>query len=389
METLQQPNQDRDTVQLLERLLAPRPTVIGIEGGPCGGKTTLVKRVMAAAGDRPVICVPEAASQHILALAEQGIDFSALEYGNRSLYIETEAKILKSIVHNIDQAVVDNTATNAIILADRCDIAAYVEPDEYQALLQTAGLTDSPINSRVDQLYYLPSVARIDHAKYEALKTTNAARFETAERAAEICLRNQAAVADHPELHIGWGKDFEDTIDHLSQSILHPEQESEVKFIASDAQVQALLARAEQLSTHTITQSYHTLAGRLFRLRKTLTESGSTIYHLTVKTGDGIARHEVQRRIDVSTYKQLYMAEMVGVPLMKQRQHVLAEQANDKMRAWSIDRYYDRRLPEWNIETDVVNVTEAARLLEQMQGFEHASYGAETLARQLGAYALQ
>jgi putative protein kinase ArgK-like GTPase of G3E family len=41
-----QPNpENQPQHELLHKLMQPRPIVIGIEGGPCGGKTTLAEKL--------------------------------------------------------------------------------------------------------------------------------------------------------------------------------------------------------------------------------------------------------------------------------------------------------------------------------------------------------
>lgn len=392
METIISP--EAQQADLLERLTQPQPTVIGIEGGPCGGKSTLIEAIKAQAGDRKVICLPEAATEHITALAAQGIDFADVIEGNRPLFLETEAKILRSIVDNIQSAVAENAGTDAIIIADRCDIGAYVSNQEHAALLESVGLSMPPMLTHVDQLYYLPSLARINSKRYEELKSSNPARYENSKEASEVCLRNQAAVARHPELHIAVGKDFEQTVSHLVGKILEPDRENEIKLepISDDTPVNVPMFKAlgKTLAVSEVEQSYHEHADLTFRLRRCTTELGETILSFTVKTGEGISRKELQRRLDQDTFDILSRCKQVGKTLLKQRTAMLLIGPDNVKRMWTVDRNYDRRLPEWNLETDVVSEVEADEVLSVMRPYKYelSPWSAEKLARSLGEKAI-
>jgi hypothetical protein len=315
-----------------------------------------------------------------------------------------EADVLSTIISDIKEAVAAFEGTDAIIVADRTDIAAYVSPDEYKHILKLIGLERSPILDIVDQLYYLPSVALEDPSKYEGLKATNPARYETLEHAQATCRANLASVVRHPELHVAWGgfEDFGAKIESLANAILHPEREAEIKLKPSHPNrrtVEHMLEQSEVLTTASIKQSYHELDGICFRLRKTITDHNEVLYAFAIKTGEGLQRQEIARRLTESDYLCLAEAKKIAPPLEKTRYSFLHRDVPSidqprvlpAKRLWVADRYFDRRLDEWSLETDVHSEAEQAFILVQMrhrQSFERATMGAEKLARHLGSLAV-
>lgn len=378
--------EQRETLRMLQK---PQPVVIGIEGGPCSGKTTLVNRLLSADSKRNIVCLPEAATEHIMKRMDQGIDIAAIEQSDRGAWIELEKDVLGTIVRNINEAVDLYQGTDTIIIADRCDIGAYVTEEEYKRVLSELGLAMPPLLSHVDQLYFLPSVARVKPSLYERLKQNNPARLESLERAQSVCAANLEAVARHPELHLEWNENFEEVLDRIERSVLTPDVESEVKLMPrSDHEFTDFLGRGTVLSSSSIKQTYHRLDGTLFRLRETTTDRDETMYSFTLKSGNGIKRNELQRRIDQATYETLLHSPEVGEPLLKYRAHFLTHEGEGAKRLWAVDRYLDRRIGEWTLETDVMDNLEAAEVVAAHIGFEQTSLGAETLAKNLGMKAL-
>jgi hypothetical protein len=379
--------------EIIRKLLLPQPTVVGIEGGPCSGKTTFIKKLEEGSSGRQVVCLPEAATHHIEKLALQGIEFAGLAQRDRDAYLNVEKKILKSIVADIESAMEVYAGTDAIIVADRTDIGAYVTNSEYSAILAELGLEMPPMLSHVDQMHYLPTVARMKPELYGALKSSNQHRVEEdSQEAVEVCIANQAAVARHPEFHMLWQENFEATIDAMVSCVLHPEQESEVKLkpiVEGDA-TYILLQGGELMNSAEIEQTYYELDDQVFRLRRTQTDHGEILYAFTIKHGDGITRKEIQRKIDCKTFDLLSQCDQIGEPLHKNRTMALLDDSVEpgRRRLWAFDRYYDRRLPEWNLETDVADEAEAHQVTESLFGYERAQMGAEKLARMLGQRSL-
>ena len=391
MRELHKPYEYHEQREAISQLMKPQPTVIAIEGGPCSGKTTLIERLKQTSGERQVVCLPEAATEHILALVEKGIDIGRMEEHDRPSWLAFEKAVLNTIVQNIEDAKTAYANTDAIIVIDRCDIGAYVTEKEHEAVLAELGLEQAPLLSHVDQVYYLPSVASIDPEIYHREQANNPARLEPLDKARAVCERNLRAVGRHPELHIAWGGEFHETIDNLVDRILNPEHEREIKVkpVTETHPLEYFLSKGTLVSQAAIEQSYHELDGATFRLRATMTERGEELYFFTVKTGQGLQRHELQRRIDKATYQLLRQAQCIGQPLHKERTMILTPEGSTKKRAWAVDRYFDRRLPEWNIETDVRTNEEADALFATLPNFIPATHSAEQLARQLGTYAVR
>ena len=371
--------------EVLAELQRPHPTVIAIEGGPCSGKTTLMERLQASASERKVVFLPEAATEYIAALQTAGADIAQLPQNDRAGWLRLERDILGTIVGNIESARKTYAGTDTIIVTDRCDIGAYVTPEEHGQLLHELGLSMPPMLSQVDQLYFLPSLARIDAERYEEIRRSNPARVESASRAQKVCARNLESISRHPELHIVWGGEFEETVQRLTSVVLHPELESEIKLqpLRDGEPMARFLRGSHEVARSAIMQTYHELDGATFRLREIMTEQGEKLRYFTTKTGEGVHRREVQRQVDERTYELLSACPRVGAPLLKERALVLRDEPGGKKRAWACDRYVDRRINEWNIETDVHDDAEAGLLRSAMVDFD-AAPRAEKLARSLG-----
>ncbi|MGH7239938.1 MAG: AAA family ATPase, partial [Candidatus Saccharimonadales bacterium] len=352
--------------------MQPAPTVIALEGGPCSGKSTLMGELAIRASelDRPLELIPEVATEFINSYRERGLEVSEMALNNRPAFLEFQTDILRAIISNIERAKLTHSGTDAIIVADRAEIASYVTADEYKQILIGLKQDKSPIHSIVDRVIFLPSVACEEPELYSRLVGSNAARYETsAEQAAAVSKANLLAVSTHPELEVAWGGDFKSKIGHLVNSIFNNELEGEVKQAVPGHAAEALVSEAERagnlLNVMNIIQSYHQLGDRTFRLRQTTT-SGSVHYHLTIKTGSGAVRHELQRSLTPATFTLLKSAEQLGKTLAKRRHLVLDEPDDeDRRRLWFADYYTSPRLPDWHFETEVENEAEAAALMDR------------------------
>jgi thymidylate kinase len=351
--------------ELLERLLAPSPTIIGIEGGPCSGKTTLINNLATEAEkyDRRVVLLPEAASQHILKLQEAGIDFADLITNDREGFLAVEKDILRTIHDSITNAREEYAGTDAIIVADRCDIGAYLTSYEYRQVLDAVGYEQPPMIELVDQLYFLPSVARESRERYEEVAGSNAARYESYKQAVSTCQANLEAISVHPELHVAWGGDFQQKIAKLTEQILQPEVEGELKLEvpngAAQGALEAAVERGDMLNMMQIQQSYHQLDSTEFRLRAAVTEDSQEHYFFTVKQGEGAFRQEVQRRLSREEYNLMKRIPQYGNTLSKVRYAFLEPEEGGKKRLWYADKYNQPNLREWFFETDVHTESEA------------------------------
>lgn len=352
--------------EILERVLQPQPTLIAIEGGPCGGKSTLLAEIerQAATIDRPIVIIPEVATPKIKEWEyKTGKKIPSLARYERAEYLRFQQDILEGIIAQIAEKQIEYAGTDAIIIIDRCDIGAYVTATEHEAILQNIGKGTSPLHERVDRVYYLPSVAREDREKYALLKHTNAGRYEDAEAATATCEANLQAVAGHPELHVAWGGDFAEKMKRVTHSILQPELEGEIKQSIVHPDAVDLLGESEVLCMHGITQSYHELGGQEFRLRKQ-TNLAAHHYFLTIKQGAGPLRTEIQRRLTSEEYGLLREAPRIGNELYKTRYTFLDAVADDqgRRRLWTADTYEKPYITRWHLETDIETPTEADEL---------------------------
>jgi thymidylate kinase len=355
------PHEYQEQQKLLESLLRPHPTVIGLEGGPCGGKSTLLAEVerQAVETGRKVVVLGEAATPRIAALEAEGKSVPGIAKNDRSAYLQFQENILVDTIQNLENALSQHAHTDAVIIMDRCDIGAYVSIEEHRAILGKLGRKVAPMHEYVDQLYYLPSVARVQPEQYEALQRTNYVRYEDTDQAVARCKDNLDAVHDHPELHVVWGGDFNQKIQKAVQAILSPEHESEIKRTMPNREafraIGNSLNQGNLLVVHHINQSYHVLGGQEFRLRIISSQYGRTSYFLSIKEGEGTLRKETQRRLNPEEYMFLRETPQIGKELCKRR-HVFLDMprvGTTERRLWFADEYDTPRLKEWHFETDI------------------------------------
>lgn len=361
--------------ELLEHLLQPQPTVIGIEGGPCSGKTTLLNEVarQAVQMDRTVAVLPEAASEHIARLHAEGRNVGELAANNRPAYLAFQKDIMRTIVDNIREAQQQHAGTDAVIVADRADIGAYVTAAEHREIYGSIGLAKPPIHTLVDQLIFMPSVACEEQPDlYGRLRLNNDARLEaTSDEAARVSNANLRAVRAHPELHVDWGGNFEAKIRRLAALVLQPEIEGEIKFEADRCEADELLIRrnaASWLSQKDITQSYHRVDGQAFRLRESyeVHKEDYGDFFFTVKTGEGAFRREIQRRLTQSEYILLKATPREGNELHKRRFSVLdGPDETGHQRQWFGDEYSAPLIAERYLETAVHDQAEYDKVAKQ------------------------
>lgn len=362
--------------ELLEQLLSPQPTVVGLEGGPCSGKTTLMGEIERQASEtgQTVVLLPEAATQHIERLQAVGRNVLELAANNRPAYVAFQKDVMRTIVDTIQNAKREHAGTDAVIVIDRPDLGAYVTPQEHREIYGSVGLTKPPIHTLVDKLIFMPSVACEDPEAYDRLRRTNSARLEaSAEEAAKVSNNNLRAIKTHPELHIAWGGDFQAKMRCLAAAALEPETEGEIKLAVKSWDADELLivrSSLNWLSNKEMFQSYHVLDDISFRLRESYEKRGRDYgdYFLTVKTGVGPLRREVQRRLTQEKYLLLKAVQQEGNELHKRRTTVLdRSDETGRRRQWFVDEYYGLAEPTWHAETDVYDQEEYDEVAKQYQ----------------------
>lgn len=373
--------------EVLERLTAPQPIVVSPEGGPCSGKTTWVEHAVAHAEKigRNVVVLEEAAGKHINALPGGAEEFVQYLQNDRARFVEIEIAILKDIVESIKAAREKYKGTDTLIITDRASIKAYVSDEEYAQILDAVGHLQSPHVSLVDIMIYLPSVVRESESKYEELKRTNAARYETVEEARRVCEANFEAIKDHPELHVFWGGSFEDKIIDATELVMNPNREIEAKFEPSssgsvEAMLESKMQAGDYITSAKIEQSYHVLGDIEYRLRKNTNENGSVVYYCSFKTViSGDEKQEIRQTISQADYELL--AEQTCIGQLEKIRHSFfhTDESTGKKRVWVADEYnYEERL--WNLEIEVTSVEELDSVEPPIVGLGRVNYSARDLA---------
>ncbi len=182
--------------KLLFFRLIKRIHIIGISGGPGGGKTIFIDYVtdmLTTAGHR-VYRVPEAAS----------ILINAGEIpGSVAFQIKVFIKILELEWAAITLALKDNFTGHIFILCDRTllDGNGYITDEEFSTVIKKFKMTIQSICKRYSVILYLETAAK--NAPGFFGKETNEARYENEVEAKETCDRTFTACSKHPHfIHI-------------------------------------------------------------------------------------------------------------------------------------------------------------------------------------------
>lgn len=170
---------------------------------------------------RPFVLLPEAATKCIEELQAQGRSVEYLARHDRPGLIDFETKVLGRIIDGVATARRQHQNTNTIIAADRIDIAAYVKPEEYTTILHRLGRAASLLETEVDTVLYLPTLAHHDPIGYETLVSTNTARYEQrANQAIATCNANFETVKHHPDVRIYEQQDFAQKIGQVISDVM-------------------------------------------------------------------------------------------------------------------------------------------------------------------------
>ena len=178
---------------------------IAITGGPCGGKSELLKRLQEKYGDQLTI-MPEIATQLLeiplneggVGIPGQDVEWSP-EWQNdfQSRIIE---KQLSDETYLTQVADLRNRGVK-LVICDRgiLDGAAY-EPLGREAFMQKHQLTAELCHSLYDVVIHLNSLATDQPELYDQLKHTNPSRFEDADTAKALDEKIALAYEGHPNL---------------------------------------------------------------------------------------------------------------------------------------------------------------------------------------------
>ena len=340
------PTHEISTDQLIEQLELPRPSVIALEGGPCGGKTTIANLLAkeASSQGRPVVILPEAATELGTKLLERGLSIPYLAEHDRPGYLAFQKDLLTQIATNIEQAKLQYAGTNALIIADRADTAAYMSAEEYDEVLTDTGLLVPPHCTLVDTIMYLPSLAHQDAERYELLMQTNNTRYESSDDAIATCMRNLRTISIHPDVRVYCGTDFAAKTEHVLGDIMCQTEREKPELIASGdsyATLQATLVSmmSEPLQAMAITRTAHD-GFDLEEHRKT--ESNQHLYYFLPHNPKAPERSAISnRQFDALYDKSGCIAKQSYI----YRKHVISNGGNKVIVATK--HYYDGH---WTLE---------------------------------------
>jgi len=313
METFKKPRCELEQ-EKIEKLieLEQQPMVIGIEGGPCGGKTTFVESLEAFETDKPIIILPEAATRVAGEYQKNGIDVMKRMKTDEQLFIRFETDVQDLTDYQIERARNKYFGTGAVIVSDRVDIGGYIDMAKYLQILERAGRSQPGMFDNVDQILYFPTVARKDPAAYMRLRESNPIRKETAQEAVAVCDRLMASVSRHPEFHYLDAGDFKSTLSAARGYIFNRDHKYKRSgcLIGDYGQVDRLIARKVNgglmLGTSEVYQEFTELEGGWkYKLKCELLDSSHSFCRRSVQFRDPYRGQEIDRTISRQDYLQL------------------------------------------------------------------------------------
>ncbi len=279
-------------------------TNIVLTGGPCAGKTTALAKITQYFTYRgfAVYTQPEAATL----FNQGGANFLT---DDNALFFESEKQLLSFQLHTEEcfRKMAEKAGKPAIIVYDRgvMDIAAYMNGDTWQALLDEMGLNEVEVrDSRYDAVLHLCTAAKGAEKFYTC--DNNSSRMENLELAIALDDKVIRAWTGHPHLRIIPNNGtFEDKLNaviaEISGVLGIPEPiEMERKFLV---EVTGEIPDSREME---IFQTYLTERdGTEPRIRKR-GENGHYVYFLTTKKFlTDNQRIEVERQITPSEYVML------------------------------------------------------------------------------------
>lgn len=193
-------------------------TKIVLTGGPCAGKTTTNERIeeFYTKLGYAVFTLPEAATLFINA----GAEFLTKD---RNLYFEIHRNMMTFLLQMEDSfyEIAKATGKPALIINDRgtMDLSAYMEPEDWQALIKAIGKTEEELMDRYKAVFHLSTSAKGAPNSY-TLSNNSARMEETLAEAIRVDDNLIKAWERHPNLHIIASEEFvKDKIDNVLYSI--------------------------------------------------------------------------------------------------------------------------------------------------------------------------
>lgn len=327
---------------------------IVLTGGPCAGKTTALAKIIQYFTYRgfAVYAQPEAATL----FNQSGVNFLT---DDKSLFFESEKQLLSFQLHTEEcfRKMAEKAGKPAIIVYDRgvMDIAAYMNEDTWQALLDEMGLNEVDVrDKRYDAVLHLCTAAKGAEKFYTC--ENNSSRTENLDQARALDDKIIAAWTGHPHLRIIPNRgSFDDKLNAVVAEITSvlgvPEPvEMERKFLVEVVGEIPDSREMEIFQTYLVERE-----GEESRIRKR-GENGHYAYFLTTKKHlEASQRIEVERQIIPAEYIDL----MNSANPDKQTIHKLRRCFVWDNRYYELDMFVTPKLPHCLLEIEDVTEDEA------------------------------
>lgn len=189
-------------------------TRIALTGGPCAGKSTILKRIREKFEDKgyAVYLMPESATMFI----EAGADFLTKD-ANLSYVTEMSKLQFQLQMEDSMMQIARACGKPALLIGDRgtMDTAAYMSSDVWQRIKEEIGMDERQLcDERYDAVLHICTAAKGAEDFYTLYN--NKCRSESVEVARDVDDRILAVWKRHPVLHVIKAEIcFEDKIQHV------------------------------------------------------------------------------------------------------------------------------------------------------------------------------
>ncbi len=332
---------------------------IVITGGPCAGKTTAlswIENYFSQRGYR-VLFVSETATELISGGLAPWTAGTNLDYQKCQVRLQlAKERIFEQGARTMD-------AEKILLICDRgaLDNKAYMNDEEWQAVLKDVGSNEIDLRDNYDAVFHLVTAARGAEEAYTL--SNNAARTETIEQARSLDDKLIAAWTGHPHMRIiDNSTEFEEKLERLMAEILsflgEPDPfEIERKYLIEYPDLDWLEAQPNVSKVEIIQTYLNSPQNVQIRVRQRGMD-GHYIYTRTEKRAVSETRRvEIEERLTQEEYlRQLMDADITAHPIRKTR-YCLAED----------NRYFELDIyPQWKrqaiLEIELRNEEEEIRI---------------------------
>lgn len=302
---------------------------IVVTGGPCAGKTTAMSWIQNAFAQLgyTVLFVPETATELITGGVAPWTTGTNLDYQKCQMRLQLEKEAL------FEQAAKTMGDKKILIVCDRgaLDNKAYMNEEEFKAVLEYVGKTEIELVSSYDAVFHLVSAAKGAESYYNL---DNAARTETLDQAAMLDDTIIACWKHNPHLRV------------IDNSVEFPVKLKRVIFeIASflgektpfyrgrrflvKMPSQEFLASIPKNKRIEVVQTYLTVTNNVSEIRlRERGVGGARYYYQTMKRknekGESI---EIEKRLSVEEYQELLWCEDTSRPKVRKTRYVIETQS--------------------------------------------------------------